>query len=199
MLETINCEQGQPEWFECRLGIPTASMFSAVMAKGQGKTKRSYMLKLLGERLTGDPAENFSNSNMDRGNELESMAREAYTFKTGSSVEQVGFLRSGDGNGLYGYSPDGLIAADGALEIKCKLPHTHLDVLLRDEMPTEHKHQVQGGLWISEREWCDFMSFCPGIKPFIKRIHRDEEYIKQIIGAVAEFNLELYRLELQMA
>lgn len=187
-------EQGTPEWFAVRAGIPTASMYSAVMAKGKGgessKTRRTYMLKLAGERLTGEPMDNYSNSHMERGHEHEPIARQAYTFLMGVEPEQVGFIRSGD----TGASPDSLVGSDGLLEIKSKLAHLHLEVLLSDKVPTEHIAQVQGQLWVAEREWCDFVSYCPRLELFRKRVYRDEKKIAEIAKAVDQFNAELHAI-----
>lgn len=183
-------EQGSDEWFQVRAGIPTASEFSKILAKGAGKTRRSYMLKLAGEILTGEPAENFSTTHTRRGHEQEPLARTLYGFAKGLPVEQVGFIRNGD----QGASPDGLIGDDGGLEIKTKLPHLHLEVLLADEVPNEHMAQIDGLLWISEREWWDFMSYCPRMEPFVKRVYRNEERIKTLANAVDAFNAELHEI-----
>lgn len=190
-LEIFNFDQCSDEWFQARAGIPTASMFSAVLAKGQGKTRRTYMLKLLGERLTGEPSDDYTNAHMERGKLMEDEAREDYVFTKCQEVEPVGLIRNGD----KGCSPDSLIGNDGMLEIKTKLPHLQLDVLLKDEMPSEHKAQVQGQLWVAEREWVDFVSYWPRLPLFVKRIYRDEPYITKLSGEIARFNEELSELE----
>ena len=195
MIEVITCDQGSPEWHAARAGIVTASEFATVLAKGRGggesKTRRTYMLRLLGERLTGEVAESYSNGHMERGKALEAEARDAYAFQCDADYEQVGFIRSGD----KGCSPDGLIGERGMVEIKTKLPHLQLDVLLTDEVPSEHIAQCQGALWIAEREWIDFASYWPKLPLFVKRIHRDEAYIERLAEAVAEFNAELAQLQ----
>lgn len=184
-------EQGTPEWLTVRAGLPTASMYATVMASGNGggasKSRRTYMLKLAGERLTDEPMDNYSNRHMERGHEHEPLARDAYTFLMGVEPEQVGFIRSGD----TGASPDSLVGTNGLLEIKSKLAHLHLEVLLSDEVPTEHTAQVQGQLWVAEREWCDFVSYCPRLELFRKRVYRDEKKITEIAKAVDQFNAEL--------
>ena len=187
MLIYRDIEQGEPEWYQVRAGIPTASMYSALLAKGEGKTRRTYMLKLAGEVLTGEPMDNYSNAHMERGHVHEPVARENYAFLMGVEPEQVGFIRNGD----TGASPDSLVGTDGLLEIKSKLAHLQLDVLLRDEMPSEHTLQVQGQLWVAERAWCDFVSYCPKLPLFVKRVYRDEPTIQKIAKAVDEFNAEL--------
>ena len=191
MMEVINCTQGMPEWFAARAGIPTASMFGTVMANGRGgaesKTRRTYMLKLAGEIITGDPMDSFSNVHMERGHEMEPEARRFYAFQHDCEPELVGFIR----NGRTGGSPDSLIGRNGLLEIKTKLPHLLLDVLLRDDFPADHRAQCQGQLWVAEREWIDLLCYWPKMPPHIVRAYRDEPYIKQISDEVDQFNDEL--------
>lgn len=190
-LQIFNCEQGTPEWYAARAGIPTASEFDTVMAKGRGggdsKTRRTYMLKLIGERLTHEPMENYSNVHMERGKAMEAEARDLYQMIAELECQQVGFLRRGDA----GCSPDSLVGTDGMLEIKTKLPHLQLDCILYDELPSEHRAQCQGQLWIAEREWVDFVSYWPGLPLFAKRVFRDEDYIKRLAEAVRVFNAEM--------
>lgn len=191
MLEIVNCEQGTPEWLKSRAGIPTASQFQTVMAKGRdggaSKTRRSYMLKLAGELITGEAEETYSNAHMERGKVMEAEARERYAFEAEADPIQIGFIR----NGPKGCSPDSLIGTNGALEIKTKLPHLAIDCLLRGEFPAEHKAQCQGVLWVGEREWIDLAVYWPGIPLFVKRAYRDEPYIAQLAEAVDAFNAEL--------
>jgi hypothetical protein len=183
-------EQGTPEWHACRLGIPTASRFATVMAKGEGKTRREYLLRLVGERLTGEPSESYTNTHMERGKEMEAEARDTYEFMQDVECKRVGFIRSGD----KGASPDSLVDDVGGCEIKTKLPHLQLDVLLRDRLPPEHVAQCQGFLWVAEREWVDFVSYWPKLPLFVKRVYRDEPYIKYLAAEVAAFNDELLTL-----
>lgn len=191
-LEIFNCEQGTDEWIAARSGIVTASEFSTVLAKGKGGgesiTRRKYMLTLAGERIGGpSPFERYSNGAMQRGHEYEQEARDSYQLITDNEVEQVGFMRRGD----VGYSPDGIIGDDGLLEIKTKAYPLHLDCLLKDEVPSEHTAQIQGGLWVSGRQWLDFVSYSPGLPIFIKRVHRDEAYISNLASEVDRFNAEV--------
>jgi predicted phage-related endonuclease len=183
-------EQGSPEWFACRAGLPTASRFATVMAKGEGKTRSEYMRKLAGEILTGEPSEQFSNIHTERGNAMEDEARETYAFITGAEIKRVGFIRSGN----KGASPDSLIGENGGLEIKTALPHIQIDRLERDRLPPEHKAQVQGNLWVSEREWWDFCSYWPRLPVLTVRVYRDDAFIAQMSDEVDRFNDELHTL-----
>ena len=193
-MDIFNMEQGTPEWFAARAGIPTASEFSTVMASGRGggesKTRRTYMLKLAGERITGEPAESYQNAAMNRGKALEDDARQLYAFKTEADLVQVGFIR----NGAKGCSPDSLVGSDGMLEIKTQAPHLLIDTMQRGDAPPEHKAQCQGALWVAEREWIDLVIYYPKM-PFLRfRLERDEGYIRQMAAAVREFNEELEEL-----
>lgn len=190
-LQIFDCEQGTPEWYAARAGIPTASEFDTVMAKGKGggesKTRRTYMLKLIGERLTREPMWSHSNEHMERGKAMENEARDLYEMIAEVECERVGFLRLGDA----GCSPDSLVGENGMLEIKTKLPHLQLDCILYDELPSEHRAQCQGQLWIADREWVDFVSYWPGLPLFAKRVYRDEAYIARLAEAVRVFNAEM--------
>ena len=191
MLQIIQCEQGQPEWFQARLGIPTASEFKTLLGikkdAREKVTRRTYMLKLAGEILTGEPMEGYKNDHMERGNLMEEEARDLYAFQADIEPERVGFIRNGD----KGCSPDSLLGTDGMLEIKTKLPHLLIDCILKDEFPAEHKAQCQGALWVAEREWIDIAVYWPKLPLFVKRAYRDDGYIANLAGAVKDFNEEL--------
>jgi len=189
-VEALDCEQGSPDWFAARLGIPTASEFSTVMAKGEGKTRSKYMRRLAGEVLTGEPMETYTNAHMERGKLQEDEARNFYAFDQDAEPLRVGFIR----NGRKGCSPDSLIGAAGGLEIKCCIPDIQIERLERGDMPPEFRAQVQGGMWVAEREWWDFMSYCPKLPPLIVRVNRDHGYIANLAGEVERFNDELAAL-----
>jgi hypothetical protein len=189
-MQIVDCIQGSLDWFAARAGIPTASEFSTVMAKGEGKTRKTYMLKLAGEILTGEPMSSYSNGDMERGKIMEDEARDLYAFMTDNEPRRVGFIR----NGNSGASPDSLIGEKGGLEIKSALAHIQIERLIADKLPPEHKAQVFGCMWIAEREWWDFASYCPKLPLFVKRVHRDEAYIKTISDEVERFNADLHEM-----
>jgi hypothetical protein len=186
-------EQGSPEWYIARAAIPTASQFATVQASGKGGgvslTRRKYLLTLAGERLTGEPAESYSNFHMERGKLMEAEARELYEFQKDCVIDRVGFIRHDTEK--TGCSPDGLIGDDGVIEIKTALPHIQLERLIDNTLPSEHRAQVQGALWITGRKWCDFVSYWPTLPMLVVRVERDEDYIAALAKAVAAFNAEL--------
>lgn len=187
-------EQGSPEWYALRLGLPTASMFKTLLVdSAEKKTRTSYLYKLAGERLTGEPAESFSNADMERGKVMEPIIREHYAFVRDceNTIRQVAFIR----NGKCGCSPDSLLGEDGVLEIKSAAPHILIPMLLHpDKFPAEHRAQCQGSLMVTERRYVDLIVYCPKMKPLIVRLERDEDYIQQLRDAVDVFELELRRL-----
>lgn len=183
-------EQGSAEWLNLRLGIITCSELDCLLVNGKGEggfgvSAFTYMDQLIGERITGEAAElPFTTRATERGHELEGKARELYKARTELSYEEVGIIL----NHGIGYSPDALIGDDGLVEVKTKLPKFQVGVILAGEVPKEHVAQCQGGLWVSDREWIDFVSYWPGMPLFIKRMYRDEAYIRNLAERVATFH-----------
>lgn len=187
--------QGSPEWHAARCGVVTASNFKAVLTGGSGKTRRTYMYKLMGEITTGRVAPpSFESQAMQRGNDLEPEARDSYQDHTGHTVQEVGIAYL-DQHKRVAASPDGLIGDEGGLEIKCPLPHTHEKYLVDRRIPKIYMPQVQGNLWVTGRKWWDFLSFAPefpeGRHIMLHRVHRDEAYIDRLSSEVLRFVEEL--------
>jgi len=185
-MRIIECEQGSPEWLQARLGIPSSSSYSKlVTTTGKASAQATgYINQLVAERITGEPTFFQVTDPMQRGMDLEPQARTAYEMETGSWVMQVGFLMHDTLQA--GASPDGLIGKNGGLEIKCPSAHTHVEYLRDGDLPIKYFQQVQGCLWISGRDWWDFMSYHPKMEPLIVRVFRDEEFIKALECAVIE-------------
>lgn len=181
--------QGSPEWLAARCGCVTASEFSAVLAKGQGKTRSAYLRRVVAEMLTGKPTETYKNAHMDRGHEQEPFARDEYEAATGDFVTQVGFIRHPDMP--VGCSPDGLVGDEGGAEIKSVIPTVQLETLLSGGYPSEHRPQVQGSLWLTKRAWWDFCSYSPdmpeNLRLYVFRVERDEDYIAKLEAEVVGF------------
>lgn len=193
----LNLAQGSPEWKSARLGKITASRFATACdktAKGlPTAAAQTYLKELAWERLTGKSAgEPFQNFAMKRGTELEPLARQWYEIQNGSAVEQVGMFVSSCGH--YSYSPDGLIEADGLIEIKCPMAPVFSEFALTRDM-SDYIHQIQGGLWLSGRQWCDLVVFNDDLpddsQGVIVRIHRDEAFLAKMIPALVTFNQQV--------
>ena len=191
-------EQGTDEWHALRRGKITASAVSRLItATGKpanNDTSRAQLLQLLAERITGESEASFYGDDMARGHLLEPLARDLYA-KHYSPVVECGFVTRSFDSGLeLGYSPDGLVGDDGLIEIKSPRQKNHLKAMLADEVPAEYVPQVQLGLAVTGREWCDFISYAPGLPLFVKRCQRNECVIAQLIAAAAAAELELQRL-----
>ena len=191
-MKVIDCEQQSEEWFRVRLGKITGSHFADVLNKATGR--KTYIYKVLSEKLSGEPAPSYSNKAMEFGAEYEADARAYYKALYGE-IQQVGFVVM---NEHIGCSPDGLVGIEGILEIKYPFPSTHLSYIVKNSLPAIYKPQVQGNLWVTERKWCDFVSYNAKIKakPFWKiRVYRDEEYIETLQVATEKFIKEMVELE----
>ena len=190
-------EQRTTEWHTARLAKVTASRVADVIAKtktGYGASRANLMADLIVERLTGQPASTFTNAHMEWGTEQEPHARAAYSARTGELVEEVGFIDH-PRIANSGASPDGLVGDDGLVEFKCPATSTMLDTLLAGEVPSKHIPQLQWQMACTGRKWCDFCSHDPRLpehlRMFVKRVERDDDYIKVLEGEVTVFLAEL--------
>jgi len=190
-------EQRSDEWFSARLGKVTASRVSDLMARtksGYSASRANYMAELICERLTGQPAERFSNAAMQWGTDTEPHAKAAYSFMRDASVVEVGFVPHPTIPD-FGASPDGLVGADGLIEIKCPNTATHIDTLLNDGIDGKYITQMQVQMACTGRQWCDFVSFDPRLpvdmQLFIKRVDRDNGRIQEIEAEVQSFLAEI--------
>ena len=189
-------DQRTPEWFAARCGKVTASRMADVVAKtakGYGASRANYMAELVVERLTGKPTEGFTNAAMQWGTDQEPFARDAYSAKTGELVTEVGFVNHPRIENA-GASPDGIVGA-GLVEIKCPNTASHIDYLLSLEPPQKYYDQMQWQMACTGRAWCDFVSYDPRLpehlRMFVKRVERDNDYIKMLEAEVALFLSEL--------
>ena len=176
----LNDEQGSEAWLRSRLGKISASRVDSILTPTGKPSAQAdkYINELIAQRLSGEVPETYTNAHMERGNELEPSARALYEFINDCTVDLAGFC-------LHpilpaGFSPDGFVSDAGGLEIKCCAPHTHVEYLRKGKVPTKYIPQIQMALWISGREWWDFMSYHPKIEPLIVRVERDEEYIEKL-------------------
>lgn len=187
-MEIHNMEQGTEEWFAARYGIPSASEFSKLIT-GEGKpsTQMSdYAAMLAAERYAGSQLERWEgNQWTERGHELEDDARADYEFLRGVTVELTGFVT----NHGAGCSPDGLVGDDGLHEIKCLSPHRHVSALAyhkkHGKVPASYIPQLQGQLWVCERQWNDITFYHPNLPGLTVRVERDESYIDKLAARVA--------------
>jgi hypothetical protein len=184
-------EQGSEEWLAARAGVITASIVRDVLETlKDGKTPTSkarlkvYQLGM--ERVAKKPVgEVFNSWQLRRGQELEHGARQVYEERTGNIVQESGIVLSPDR--LFGYSTDGFIDADGMVEIKCLISAEKVYEMLETGDVGDYMHQMQTGLWLTGRKWCDFIMYVPELEPagnhlYVKRIFRDEAFIDEMVG-----------------
>jgi len=174
-------EQGSEAWYQARLGRITGTRFNALMMTDSTKGYKDLISDIACEMISGEFDEQFKSTLMDRGNEVEPEARGLYEELFETTVEQVGIVYTDEDNEFHewvGVSPDGL--TDGLLEIKCPLRKTHLNYIGEGVLPSEYKWQVYGLLFVTGLPYCDFMSYFPDMKPFIVRVHPDDEIFKLI-------------------
>lgn len=202
MLEMI---QGSPEWLKARVGKVTASRIADVVAKtksGPSASRENYLAELIAERLTRQPAERFVSPAMQHGTDTEAEARACYEFYRGETVKEVGFVLHPTID-QSGASPDGLVGADGLVEIKCPNTATHIDTLLARMMPRKYINQMQWQMACTGRQWCDFVSYDSRLperlRLFVKRMPRDEKCIAEleteIVRFLVELEVKIHRLE----
>lgn len=192
-MQILTCEQRSPEWYAARRGVPTASEFGSIITpkkREYAAAADTYINQLIDEAVRPDAGQAFTgNRHTERGVLLEDDARELYAFEHDVVPQQVGFILNDAGT--LGCSPDSLIGKPGGLEIKCPDGPTHVKWLRAGGVPDEHKPQVHGCLIITEREWWDFMSYCPGYSPLVVRVTRDgftdklQEYLDRFLGEYA--------------
>jgi putative phage-type endonuclease len=199
-IEATKIEQGSLEWKMLRAGKVTASRVADVLSKiksGESAGRKNYKMDLVAERLTNQPAESFTNSAMQWGTEQEPFARIAYETKMNLFVEQIPFMDHPKIE-WFGCSPDGLVAEDGLIEIKCPNTTTHLEYIEGGKPPAKYIPQMQSQMACTGRKWCDFVSFDPrlpeNLQLFVVRLDRDDGYIKDMETEVQKFLQEVDEL-----
>jgi putative phage-type endonuclease len=207
--DTTTLEQRTDAWLQARVGKVTASQMKHVLAKTQKglptAARTTYLWQQVIERLTGQPAPVARTMAMQWGTDQEPAALQAYNEAHLVNVEAVGFVQHP--TLAVGCSPDGLVtedmAATGLVEIKCPFNSAvHLETWLNG-MPEEHMAQVQGQMWLTGREWCDFVSFDPrmpaDLQLYVQRVQRNPEFIagleREIITFLGEVDAIVGKLQ----
>lgn len=192
-------EQRTEEWLQARVGHITGSRMADVISKiktGESQTRLNYKTQLVTERLTNQPVQTYFNNIMQQGIDREPDARMLYELEK-QEVEEVGFIKHPT-IAMSGVSVDGLVGKDGIIEIKCPLETTHTNTLLKKQAPKKYYPQMQWGLCVTQRSFCDFVSYNPAFPEdlmlYIVRVERDDDYIKMLEEEVVKFNEEIEQL-----
>lgn len=182
--------QGTDEWHEVRLGIVTASVVGQLITgrtlqAAANPASRAIVAQLVAERITGWADPTYVSDDMERGWEDEPRARDTYAEHRGVEVAEMGFMVRDDWGFPIGYSPDGLVGDDGLIEIKSRRPKKHLQTILADRVPAENMAQIQCGLLVAGRSWCDYISYAGGMPLWVKRVEPDQRWHDAIVQVVA--------------
>jgi len=188
-VKIIDVVQGTTEWKMARMGLPTASQFGRIISAKTLKPlagAEGYIHELLVESLLGYCESEDASDFMERGKEFEESAVAAYELEMDCDVQRVGFITNDAGT--IGCSPDGLVGDNGGVEFKVPSAKKHLEYFLNTGDIGAYAPQVQGCLWLAEREWWDWRSWHPSLPPAKVRMARDERFIGALAAALAEFN-----------
>lgn len=185
-------DQGSDEWLQMRCGSIGGTGINIVASNGKQRDQLVY--KVASEIVTGVKVEEFKFKHADRGHQYEQEAINYYSFETDNDVEQIAMVRLDD---RRHYSPDGLVDQDGKIEVKVRLPHVFAEALVKKYFPTSTRRQIYWGLFVCERDWSDYIQYCPemermGLNPIIiDRIERDENEIDSLVSAYNQFASEV--------
>ena len=206
-MKFIQCPQGSDSWLQARAGVITASCFAeavGVLSRTSGSRKAGeptagsdkYASDLAIEQISGRPyGEPAKAWTLARGHELEPHARARYEAQTGNMAMEAGLVLTDDSS--FGYSTDGLVnptaspksmidyiaSCEGLIEIKCPVDSQKILTIWQTGDLSEYQHQMQGGMWLTGAQWCDFIMYVPDLEAvgkdiYIQRVKRDDEFIE---------------------
>lgn len=197
----MDLEQGTDEWLEKRLGVLTASELKLIMTPSlkmaSNDKERAHLYGLLSQRITKFVEPNFQSFDMMRGHIDEVDACIVYSENIAPIVE-CGFITNDKWGFTLGYSPDGLVGDDGAVECKSRKAQYQVRTIIEhvvdakcQTIPAEYLLQHQGGMLISERQWMDFISYSGGLPMAVIRVHPDDAIQEAIVNCAGEFEIRL--------
>jgi len=198
-MQIHDLEQGSDEWHQIRNGLITASevkllVTPAKLTPANNDKSRAHLYELLAQRISGYTEPTYLSDDMLRGQEDEPEARELYSFEY-DDVTEAGFITEDKWGFAIGYSPDGLIGNDGLIEIKSRRQKYQIETILNSTVPTEYMLQIQTGLLVTGRKWCDFISYCGGLPMVTIRVEPDPAMHDAILAALTEFERQLGEME----
>lgn len=199
LTEYPNVEQNSPEWHNLRRGMLTASTIGqlitpATLRVASNDKSRALTWQLVAERIAGWTDPTYQSDDMWRGSMDEPLVRDLYA-EHHAPVTEMGFMVREVDNWKLGYSPDGLVGNDGLIEVKSRRPKKHVQTVLSDEPPSENVAQIQAGLFVSGRQWCDYVSFCSGMHLWVTRVYPDPEWQEAIKQAAEAFEESAQRMQ----
>lgn len=188
-------EQGSDEWLAARCGLLTASTIGKLITPStlkvaDNETSRGLTMTLAAERITGHVDYVHPTFDMQRGTDDEPFARAVYAEHF-APVEELGFAVIAGSGFKLGYSPDGLVGEDGLIEIKSRKPKEQLNTVLSGRPPAYNMAQMQAGMYVMDRKWCDYVSFSAGLPLWVHRVHRDIKWFEAIWNAAETFEINV--------
>ena len=182
--------QGSGDWLSCRMGLLTASTMKLILTPtlkvAANDKERAHVNEIAAQRISGFIEDGWSGDNFDRGHSEEIEARELYQ-KHYAPVDGMGFITNDEWGFTIGFSPDGLVGTDGFIETKSRIQKHQVQTIVDRAMPDDFVLQVQSGLLVSGRKWCDFISYCDGLPMFTVRVFPDAKIQEAIVAAATEF------------
>ena len=157
-----------------------------VVEPASGDEARGFTALITAERITGYTDPTYINDDMLRGIEDEPLAIDVYSEHY-APVTTIGFMVRDDWGFKIGYSPDGLVGDDGLIEVKSRRQKTQLTTIVSGEVPVDNMAQLQCGLLVSGRKWCDYVTYCGGMPMWVKRVTPDPYWFEAILAAVEKF------------
>lgn len=200
--EYHDLEQGSQAWIDARCGLLTASdlkkLVTPTLKIANNDTSRKHVAEIAAQQIGGFVEAGFFNEHMARGVADEPMARDIYeeAFCKDTTLKQCGFITRDFGDGVViGYSPDGLVGDDGLIEVKSRTQSLYLASVVNPESAEKDTMlQIQTGLLVTGRDWCDLLVYCGGFKLFPYRIYPDQDYHDAILAAAKEFYMQVDEL-----
>jgi len=194
--------QGSEAWHSIRCGLLTASemhlIVTPTLKAASNDKERAHMYELLGQRITKHVPPRYIGDDMLRGQEDEIEALLVYEknyMPVDAPIQRVGFITNDKLGFTLGYSPDAVVGLDGLVECKSRNQKlqikTLVDYVPKGAIDPDFMIQVQTGLLVSERKWCDLVSYCGGLPMATVRVEPDEGIIAAIIDAATEFEARL--------
>jgi hypothetical protein len=186
--------QGTDEWIAARCGLLTASEMSLILTPtlkaAKNEKERSHLYELLAQRITRFVEPRYVGEDMLRGQDDEVEALTLYA-RHYAATETVGFITNDRWGFTLGYSPDALVGSDGLVECKSRRQkyqiQTFLEHVVTQTIPADYALQIQTGLLVSERSWCDLVSYSGGLPLAVIRTYPDETIQKAIVDAAGDF------------
>ena len=190
--------QGSDEWLALRCGVITASEMKLIITPtlkiASNDKERAHLYELAAQRITGYVEPCYISDDMLRGYDDEVEARDLYSEHY-APVECVGFVTNDSFGFTLGYSPDGLVGDNGLIECKSRRQKHQLKTLVEcvpaSKIPDEYMMQIQTGLLVTNREWCDFITYCGGMEMAVIRVLPDTKIQSAIIEAATAFNAKI--------